>query len=147
MEEIEKKVNLVTDFLFTLVKYFQAINLKETHGTKISMSQYFVMDFLLQNKESTMGGLSKFLKVKLSTTSEMIDKLEKLGLIKRERDKEDRRIVSIRLRDKGVRIAREIGKRRYEEHLWILKQLDEKEMEALLNIIAKISQIFQGKKR
>ena len=57
MEEIEKKVNLVTDFLFTLVKYFQAINIKETHGIKISMSQYFVMDFSIASISLVFGFL------------------------------------------------------------------------------------------
>jgi DNA-binding MarR family transcriptional regulator len=56
-----------------------------------------------------IGELGKNARVKSSTMTDMIDRLEKDGIAERIRDDDDRRVVKVRLTDKGKKIKRQFS--------------------------------------
>ena len=58
-----------------------------------------------------IGELGKNARVKSSTMTDMIDRLEKDGIAERIRDDGDRRVVKVRLTDKGKKIKRQFSVR------------------------------------
>jgi len=56
-----------------------------------------------------IGELGKNARVKSSTMTDMIDRLEKDGIAERIRDDGDRRVVKVRLTDKGKKIKRQFS--------------------------------------
>ena len=56
-----------------------------------------------------IGELGKNARVKSSTMTDMIDRLEKDGIVERIRDDGDRRVVKVRLTDKGKKMKRQLS--------------------------------------
>ncbi|ARM74767.1 MarR family winged helix-turn-helix transcriptional regulator [Acidianus manzaensis] len=66
------------------------------------------LDFLvlraLTEGQSTMVSLSRRFYVTQSAMTIAIDRLERNGLVKRERDKQDRRVIYVKITDEGIKI-------------------------------------------
>ncbi|MBW1856166.1 MAG: MarR family transcriptional regulator, partial [Deltaproteobacteria bacterium] len=63
--------------------------------------------FRVDDEEYPIGELGRNARVKSSTMTDMIDRLEKEKIVERIRDDGDRRVVKVRLTDKGKKIKRE----------------------------------------
>lgn len=60
---------------------------------------------MLESGPRTIGGLSELLFTGESATSELVAKLEKDGLVQRERSTEDNRVVLVTITDRGRDVA------------------------------------------
>jgi DNA-binding MarR family transcriptional regulator len=65
--------------------------------------------FEKDDHEYPIGELGKNARVKSSTMTDMIDRLQKDGIAERIRDDGDRRVVKVRLTDKGKKIKRQFS--------------------------------------
>lgn len=75
-------------------------------ATAVTDHQVTLLAQLDQSTERTMTDLAVAMGVALPTMSLSVDRLEALGLVKRERDPSDGRRVALRLTDNGARLAR-----------------------------------------
>lgn len=76
-------------------------NLKEKFSSLgITGSQGMVIGLIIHNDELTVGDISKKMGLSISTVSGIIDRLEKNGLVERNRSKTDRRVVKVSLSSK-----------------------------------------------
>ena len=76
---------------------------------------------------------------RLGVRRSIIDRMEREGLVLRERSKEDRRVVYIRLTPKGRELAREIPVEPMEVFKSALETLSQQEMKDLLRIMTKVA--------
>ena len=67
----------------------------------LTYPQYLVMVALWEEEGQTVGGIGDKLFLESSTLTPLLKRLEAAGLIRRERSKEDERVVVIRLSDEG----------------------------------------------
>ena len=67
----------------------------------LTYPQYLVMVALWEEDGQTVGGIGDKLFLESSTLTPLLKRLEAAGLIRRERSKEDERVVVIRLSDEG----------------------------------------------
>lgn len=67
----------------------------------VSGAQVWILAAIAESPGITVSGLSEALSVHISTASNMLDKLDKAGLVKRTRSETDRRIVNLYLTTKG----------------------------------------------
>ena len=67
----------------------------------LTYPQYLVMVTLWEEDGQTVGGIGDKLFLESSTLTPLLKRLEAAGLIRRERSKEDERVVVIRLSDEG----------------------------------------------
>jgi DNA-binding MarR family transcriptional regulator len=86
-----------------------------------------------ENKAYPVGELRKNARVKRSTITDMVDRLERDGIAERFRDDGDRRVVKVRLTDKGKKIRREFYQKRRKEMASIFSKLKENEKRLLLH--------------
>ena len=68
----------------------------------------------------------------------LVDKLVKMGLLKRSLCEENRRKIDIHLTDKGVKFLKEISEPMRKQYNNIKKVLSEKEAENLSNLLDKL---------
>ncbi|SCW53376.1 DNA-binding transcriptional regulator, MarR family [Rhizobium mongolense subsp. loessense] len=68
----------------------------------LTYPQYLVMVSLWQEDGQTVGGLGEKLFLESSTLTPLLKRLEAAGYIRRERSKEDERVVVIRLSGEGI---------------------------------------------
>jgi len=72
----------------------------------ISGAQIWILSAIANKPGITVSRLSEYLAVHVSTASNMLNKLANAGLIKRLRNDEDRRVVSLHLTKKGQSILK-----------------------------------------
>lgn len=73
--------------------------LEESCG--IGSAQVWMLATIADAPDITVSQLSKALSVHVSTASNLLDKLARAGLVERLRGEEDRRVVRLRLTDRG----------------------------------------------
>ena len=101
-------------------------------------SEIEVLMFLKDNGVSTMKAISDHLRIKPSSTTPIIDKLFKKGILKRIPDKKDRRIVYITLTKSGLKEINEKHKQIQETIKKVFNCLNKKNKQDLIKIFEKI---------
>jgi DNA-binding MarR family transcriptional regulator len=105
---------------------------------ELSYPQIIILYTLLEKEEATMTELSDSLKVTQGVVSRMVDRLEEKKLVERNREREDRRVVTVRLSLEGRRHAL----RMIDFHLDSLKkhllEISGKDREVFLDVLRSI---------
>jgi DNA-binding MarR family transcriptional regulator len=78
----------------------------------ITPPQFVALQWLFEENGMTIGELSAKMYLAYSTTTDLIDRMEKNGLVKRIKDPHDRRVVRIYKLEKGYDIIQEVIKER-----------------------------------
>ena len=100
--------------------------------------QLTVIKMLETFGDISLSSLSERIRAQNSTVTGIIDRMEREGLVRRERSTTDRRVVYIRLSDKGARLAREIAVEPMEIFRGALLGLSRDDVRDLLRILAKL---------
>lgn len=67
----------------------------------LTYTQYIVMMIMWEHKKLNIGELGKFLYLDTGTLSPLLKSMETKGLVKRERQKNDERVVNVEITQKG----------------------------------------------
>ena len=111
---------------------------KEGFNHELSFSQVEVLGFIGPSGKETMKNIADYLKIAPPSATEIVAEMEEKGLVKRKRDKKDRRVVFIVLSDLAKKLFISLGKRKE----FILKKIfsklskkDQKDFERIIKII------------
>lgn len=143
LSELNAQMVVVREFIdefFDKTLFQEEANL----GSELTASQIRTLfAFRDENKAYPIGELRKNARVKRSTITVMVDRLERDGLAERVRDKQDRRVVKVQLTANGKKIRSEFYQKRRKEMEAIFSKLPEKEKRALLDHLHKAYQILR----
>ncbi|WP_199425746.1 MarR family winged helix-turn-helix transcriptional regulator [Thermaerobacillus caldiproteolyticus] len=106
----------------------------------ITPPQFVALQWLLEEGDLTVGELSNKMYLACSTTTDLVDRMEKNGLVARVRDKHDRRVVRIHLLEEGERIIEEVIKKRQHDLAQVLESFSEEEIVFLEKSLKKLHQ-------
>jgi len=106
----------------------------------ITPPQFVALQWLLELGDMTIGDLSNKMYLAFSTTTDLIDRMEKSELVKRIRDEQDRRVVRIHLLEEGARIIEEVIDKRQNYLEDVLQQFDQVEVANLSILLEKLHQ-------
>lgn len=118
----------------TLVEFCERFYGWETSVAKLgrlSAPQLRTICVIGRNKEIRMKDIADRMELTTGTVTVMIDRLEKLELVKRRRNENDRRSYKILLSDKGNEYYREHCKRQRELVRKLANSISDKDREAL----------------
>lgn len=105
---------------------------------EITPQQFWLLRHLHQSGPVSIGDLADSLGISPSSATIACKRLEKIGLITRQRQSDDERVVQVGLTGRGVEQV-ESWRRRYRETLAeLLAPLDEDEREELRHLIERI---------
>ncbi|MDQ0351188.1 DNA-binding MarR family transcriptional regulator [Alkalibacillus filiformis] len=110
----------------------------------ITPPQFIALQWLLDSGDLTIGELSKKMYLAFSTTTDLVDRMEKNELIERVRDPKDRRVVRIHLLDKGKEIIDEVIEKRQEYLQEVLKTYSSEEVEKLRSSMTQLYNEMKG---
>lgn len=128
IEQAEKKLR----FIATMVK---KNGRKILTNYPITQSQFIALQWIAEHEHLTIGELSKKIGLAFSTTTDLIDRMEHNGLIKRVRDEKDRRVVRIQTLDKGRDIIKEVIDERRDYLRRVLDNLTSEQQKQLNEIL------------
>ncbi|MEH7332673.1 MarR family transcriptional regulator [Neobacillus drentensis] len=95
---------------------------------KITPPQFVALQWLFEDGDMTIGDLSNKMYLACSTTTDLVDRMEKNLLVERVKDPSDRRVVRIHLLEEGKRIIDEVIKKR---QVYLEEILDDFSMEEI----------------
>ena len=108
------------------------------NGLTGGLRDYVVLLLLEAERPKTQNELGRLAGVDKTTLMGVLDRMEREGLVGRERSKSDRRVVHIKLTDKGAKLAREIRVEPLEIFRSALTSLTAADLKDLLRILMKL---------
>lgn len=131
-QDIEKIISL----LFDANRILRERSVK--NGTRYSLLNQRVLDFVFHKKNPTMKEVAEFLCIKSPTATSIINTLVKNGKIKRVSDKADYRIVRLSLTQSGRKMLSEQKREMTKNIKKDLKKINGKEKKDLIKILEKL---------
>jgi DNA-binding MarR family transcriptional regulator len=142
--EIKLEVDSVVEAIVYLYTESRRLTKEVARRAELTGPQLTVLKVLEGVGDLSLSELSERIRAQNSTVTGIIDRMEREELVVRARSTEDRRVVHIRLTEKGARIAREIAVEPMEVFRSALESLSATEMRDLLRILTKIARRVQG---
>lgn len=104
----------------------------------ITPPQFIALQWLFEHGDMTIGDLSNKMFLAFSTTTDLVDRMEKNELVLRIREEQDRRVVRIKLLKEGERIIEEVIQKRQEYLQNVLTEFSEEEVEQFSFLLEKL---------
>jgi DNA-binding MarR family transcriptional regulator len=142
--DVKAEVDQVLEAVIYLYTESRRITKELARRAELTGPQLTVVKMLETVGELSLSDLSDRIRAQNSTVTGIIDRMEREGLVLRSRSTEDKRVVRIRLTEKGERIAREIPVEPMEIFRSALSSLSAGETRDLLRILTKLARRVQS---
>jgi MarR family transcriptional regulator, organic hydroperoxide resistance regulator len=142
--DIKNDVDQVLEAILYLYTESRRVTKEVARRADLTGPQLTVLKLLEGWGDLSLTELSERIRAQNSTVTGIIDRMEREGLVVRARSSEDRRVVHIRMTDKGARIARDIAVEPMEILHKALGALSQGETRDLLRILTKIAKRVQS---
>ncbi|MBW1823976.1 MAG: winged helix-turn-helix transcriptional regulator, partial [Deltaproteobacteria bacterium] len=131
--DLNAQMLVIKDFIdeFYNKTLFQSGKVLNSDLTPSQIKSLFA--FKVDDDDYPIGELGRNARVKSSTMTDMIDRLEKEKIVERIRDDDDRRVVKVHLTDKGKKIKREFTQKTRKGVETAFSKLSEEEVRTLLD--------------
>jgi DNA-binding MarR family transcriptional regulator len=137
--ELKADVDQVFEAIVYLYTESRRLTKELAKRAQLTGPQLTVVKILETLGDLSLSELSDRIRAQNSTVTGIIDRMEREGLVVRARSTEDRRVVHIRLTEKGKELAREIPVEPMEIFRSALESLSAQETREFLRILTKIA--------
>lgn len=121
---------------------------QESHEERTAtMMQYMALSFLKEKDLSAVGEVAENLKLSKSSATQLTERLVKAGYVERVGDLDDRRIVRLKISDKGEHEIINLKNKFMEKMSAVLLKIPESDLKELLRIHIKLIQTLQQDKK
>jgi DNA-binding MarR family transcriptional regulator len=117
---------------------------KPSEQDDIPESYVFLLFMIYRKERVKTTELSDYFSITPGAATNIADKLERLGLISRNRDPKDRRIISIELTRSGLEYVEHKKKQHIDLFEVILKDYSEEELQTVLRTLNRLSESIQS---
>ncbi|WP_437758085.1 MarR family winged helix-turn-helix transcriptional regulator [Sorangium sp. So ce1389] len=143
------EIDAIVEMIIYLYTESRRLTKGMASGFGLTGPQLTILKLLESFQDLSLSTLSERIRAQNSTVTGIVDRMEREGLVRRERSKADRRVVHIRLSEKGARLAREIQVEPMEIFRGALLSLSSTDLRDLLRILTKlqrqvVSRVGQG---
>jgi DNA-binding MarR family transcriptional regulator len=142
--EIKPEIDSILEAILYLYTESRRVTKELARQVDLTGPQLTVLKMLEGLGDLSLSELSERIRAQNSTVTGIIDRMEREALVTRTRSTEDRRVVKIRLTDKGSKIARAIAVEPMEIFRGALDSLSAGETRELLKILTKIAKRVQS---
>ena len=105
---------------------------------RISFPQLWALGYLTHAGAATMRTLARTMRAKESTTTGLVDRMDKMGLVHRSHSEKDRRVVYVEITAKGRRVLAEINRQREDTIKALFRNLSDRDRATYLRILEKL---------
>jgi DNA-binding MarR family transcriptional regulator len=138
-QDLKSAAERLADMFIVLQRSFVLNLSKELVRGRLSFPQFLLLSFLAQESEPmTMSKTAQLMKHTTAAATGLVDRLEKLSLIRRQQGPTDRRKVMVVITEKGHAMVQEIRQDMIQNLLRLMEHLDEAERAAWVRIYEKI---------
>lgn len=139
---------LISRYQLAINTIYRGINniLKEEIQHDITPDQFIVLQHIHQNKTCTSTQIAKHFSVGKSAVTALVTRLFDKGFIERIRDKEDRRIVYLTLKEAGTELVEQTEKELYQVIREKLGHFNNSEIEGYIKALEKLASLMSNNK-
>ncbi|MBA3017805.1 MAG: MarR family transcriptional regulator [Proteobacteria bacterium] len=133
------------EIIFSIRKLMQAgeFYTKELNKKyQVSAPQLNCLISLYENGHLPPSQIAKYIMVKSSTVTGIVDRLEQKGLVKRFRNSPDRRVITIELTDSGKNLAKNAPPPIQQKIIDGLKKLTKDELDQIIFSLTKLTDML-----
>jgi DNA-binding MarR family transcriptional regulator len=142
--ELKPEIDSILEAILYLYTESRRLTKELARQVELTGPQLTVLKMLEGVGDLSLSELSERIRAQNSTVTGIIDRMELGGLVVRARSTEDRRVVKIKLTDRGAKIARAIAVEPMEIFRGALESLTAAETRDLLKILNKIAKRVQS---
>jgi DNA-binding MarR family transcriptional regulator len=142
--DLKPEIDSILEAILYLYTESRRLTKELARQVDLTGPQLTVLKMLEGVGDLSLSELSERIRAQNSTVTGIIDRMEREGLVVRARSTEDRRVVKIKLTDKGSKIARAIAIEPMEIFRGALESLSPGETRELLKILTKIAKRVQS---
>ena len=125
--------------IFTVLQRSFALNLSEKLARgNVSFSQYCLLSFLREQEQLSMSDIALRMGHSTAATTGIVDRLEKLGHIRRAHGRDDRRKIFVQMTASGAALVSQVRDDMVTNLLKMMAVLDPRERKSWLQIYEKI---------
>lgn len=139
--EAERLAEIITSLQRSLILNIS----KELARGNVSFPQYCLLGFLSQKAHLTMTEIAQKMGHTTAAATGLVDRLERLGHVRRVHAQEDRRKILVEITESGSALVTEVRDDMVGNILKIMELLQPSEQKAWLQIYEKISAFCQNK--
>jgi len=136
--ESKAEIDGIVETLIYLYTESRRITKHAARELGLTGPQLSVMKLLETMGDLSLSSLSERIRAQNSTVTGIIDRMEREGLVVRERSTSDRRVVYIKLTQKGAALAKTIEVEPMEIFRTVLQALSKEDTKDLLRILGKL---------
>ncbi len=114
----------------------------------ITPPQFDALLILKNNKGEnlTIGELGERMYLACSTATDLIDRMERNGLVERARDANDRRVIRLRVLEKGYQVVEEVLATRKRYLAEVLQDVPQEDIQAMIKSMTQLDQLLRAKR-
>ncbi|HHY46577.1 MAG TPA: MarR family transcriptional regulator [Firmicutes bacterium] len=109
----------------------------ELGGHDVTLVQFYAL-LALSHGDLTMSELCDRLAIASSTVTDLVDRLERNGFVTRSRDEDDRRMVRLKLSERGFFVLSSVIERRKALLSRVMKDMAPEEVKGLIGLLEKL---------
>ena len=109
---------------------------------EVTIPQMAILALLKDGGSCKMSDIAKLLHVTTSASTGIVDRMVRVGLLKRLPDKKDRRIIKIEMTQKGTKLIDDIHKNRQKMIMDLFSRLTSAERDRYLKTVKKLYRIM-----
>jgi len=133
------EVGSLASIIMVMQRRFMASLMGELARGKVSFPQFFLLGHLCSQGPSGMGRIAELMDHSTPAATGLVQRLEKLGYVRRSLEKEDRRKVTVTATPKGVHLVEGIRQEMIGNLEKVMERLEPQEQRAWLDIYGKIN--------
>ena len=139
-----EKASPIEEFIFEFMDKCKLLFFPEKWNSTFldySKNEIFALLFVYRRGTTNMSEITQYLGIPLNTTTGIISRIEKRGAVQRERDPDDKRIVTVTITQEGIDfLTNELNNISY-YYGRIMDSISEEEKILLLKLISRILDI------
>ena len=129
-----------------LIQGFARRQANELYKGKITLPQFLILDFLNKKGECKMTEIARFMHVSTAAMTGIVERIKRCNYVERVYEPSDRRIIKVRLTDKGRELVKKVNRQRRNMIVDIFAKISQREREQYLNILMRILNIMTEEK-
>ena len=127
-----------------MIEVFQRTEEPEWMNSELTMPQFKILGLLYYHGPLRMSAIAEMLNKNMSTTTGVVDHLVASKLLRREEDPKDRRVVVVRLTEKGHDLCESFMQQGGRRMRALMERLNSAELEIILHSMELITRAAQA---
>jgi DNA-binding MarR family transcriptional regulator len=128
---------------FELTRVIHRHSFKIQKRIPINLHEFWILMLLLEGDSLSIRQIQRELQLAHNTVSELVQRLEKLKLVKKMTDSRDRRVRRIQITSDGVRLVEQLKDRILELGDQIISHIPEEQQELVIQAFQILLQVLQ----